>query len=310
MNTIRRHLRPSPPFDFAKTLDYLGSSAGTVLEVVDHRSYRRAVRLGGKPVLIQLAGGVSSSDSAELLLEVTGEDLQSQDGRRAHEWVRRTFCLDAQVDGLAVAGTTDPVFREVLEQCWGLRPVLFPTVFEALAWAIIGQQINVGFAAKCKRALAGRYGDRLVVAERSYPMFPEPERLANITEADLAPLQFSRQKSRYIIGLARSVVDGRLNLEELRQLPAGEAEERLTSLMGVGRWTAEYVVMRGLGWRDTIPAGDGGLRRIIGRHYGLGRNATESEVRALAERWSGWRGYAALYWWYILQREERKSRPV
>ncbi|MSQ26563.1 MAG: DNA-3-methyladenine glycosylase 2 family protein [Dehalococcoidia bacterium] len=307
MQTIVRWLRPSPPFDFAKTLDYLGSSAGTVLESVDGRHYRRAVRLDGNPVLLQLEAAPAAGHG-ELLLEVTGSQLSASDGERAEALARRMFCLDADVAGLAAAAEADPVFSAVMARCLGLRPVLFPTVFEALTWAIIGQQITVAFAAKCKRALTERYGERLEVAGHSHPLFPEPERLAGLTEGDLAPLQFSRQKSRYIIGLARQVAAGALDLEAMLQTAPEEAEARLMGLMGVGRWTAEYVVMRGLGWRDTIPAGDGGLRRIIGRHYGLGRSATEQEVRALAEAWSGWRGYAALYWWYTLQIEARAPR--
>ena len=70
---------------------------------------------------------------------------------------------------------------------------------------------------------------------------------------------------------------------------------------GVGRWTAEYLLMRGLGFPDVIPAADGGLRKVMGLAYGLGRNATEDEVREIAERWKGWRSFGAFYWWFALQ---------
>src|SRR5207302_479816 len=83
------------------------------------------------------------------------------------------------------------------------------------------------------------------------------------------------------------------HFEALGRLPAEEAVARLGALKGVGRWTAEYVLMRGLGFPDVLPAGDGGLRRIIGREYGLGRLATEPEVRAVGAAWAGWRSYAA-----------------
>jgi DNA-3-methyladenine glycosylase II len=61
--------------------------------------------------------------------------------------------------------------------------------------------------------------------------------------------------------------------------------------------------MRGLGWPDSIPAGDLGLRAGIGRACGLGRTATEAAVRALAGAWAGWRGWAAYCWWLALQLE-------
>ncbi len=82
-----------------------------------------------------------------------------------------------------------------------------------------------------------------------------------------------------------------------------EALAQLTAYKGVGRWTAEYVLMRGFGAPDSLPAADVGLRAIIGRAYGLGRTATEAEVRERAEVWAGWRGWAAFTWWLALQRE-------
>ena len=74
----------------------------------------------------------------------------------------------------------------------------------------------------------------------------------------------------------------------------------LTALRGVGRWTAEYVLMRGLGHEDVIPAADVGLQSAIGRAYGLERKATEREVRELAERWVPHRSHAAFAWWWSL----------
>jgi DNA-3-methyladenine glycosylase II len=75
----------------------------------------------------------------------------------------------------------------------------------------------------------------------------------------------------------------------------------MTRLRGIGRWTAEYVLMRGLGVPDSFPAADTGLRAAIGKAYGLGRSATETEARAHAERWVGWRSWAAFIWWMALQ---------
>jgi DNA-3-methyladenine glycosylase II len=71
----------------------------------------------------------------------------------------------------------------------------------------------------------------------------------------------------------------------------------LVAIKGIGRWTAEYLLIRALGFRDAIPAADVGLRKAIGLAYGMGRNATEAEVRTIAEKWHGWRGWASFYFW-------------
>ena len=296
----RCELQPTPHFDFALALRYLRGSPGSILEAVDQTAYRRALTIERKDVLITVS---SKSNAINQPLEVLaqGADLTSADLPGIARWVERTFSTSADTTGLDALGDTDPIFARVLAACRGLRPILMPSVFEALCWAIIGQQINVTFAAKCKRALAERYGRRLTVDGVSYLLFPSATVLASLQESELAPLQFSRQKSRYVINAARRVAEGTLDLEALADQPAEAVLEHLQELTGVGRWTAEYVLMRGLGYRDAIPAADGGLRRIIGQAYGYGRNATEEEVRALAQHWAGWRSYAAFYWWFTLQ---------
>ena len=79
---------------------------------------------------------------------------------------------------------------------------------------------------------------------------------------------------------------------------------RITALKGIGLWTAEYLLLRGFGRPDAIPAGDMGLRQILGRLHGLGRNATEREVRAMAETWTPWRGLVGFYLWFALQQRD------
>ena len=300
-------LHPRPPFDFSLALRYLRDSPGTILEVVTEDEYRRALVFSGKDLLVR-ACSIGSPEEPALRVTVCGDGVGGEEELAIQLWVRRVFSADEDLTDLYTSSRGDPTFASVARACYGLRPVLIPTLFETLAWAIIGQQINVAFAAKCKRALAERYGRRMVVQGRTYLLFPEPSRLALLTEADLTPLQFSRQKSRYVINLAREIVGERLDLDELQGVPAEEAQRRLEGLLGVGRWTAEYFLMRGLGHRDVIPAADGGLRRMIGQAYGLGRSATEEEVRALGENWAGWRSYAAFYWWYTLQQQQRAHR--
>ena len=173
-----------------------------------------------------------------------------------------------------------------------------------------GQQITVAFASKCKRGLAERYGERFTVSGDEYLLFPKPQVVASLQEADLLELQFSRQKARYLLNLARQIVSGEFDVEALWSLAADEALRQLQALVGIGRWTAEYVLLRGLGYADSIPAGDVALQRAIGGAY-YGRIATESEVRLLAERWAPWRGYAAACWWYTHRLDQlKKAAPV
>lgn len=297
-DALRFQVQPTAPFAFDLAMSYLRTSPSTIVESLADDAYSRALRLNGKAALITIR-----SESGTLEVELVGPNLDERDRRRAESLVRRTLATDVDVSALPLAVRDDPVFAELATRYRGLRPILIPDLFETIVWAIIGQQINVRFAARCKRALVERFGERLTVDGKRYLLFPDAQRLASVGEADLAAIQFSRQKIRYVLNLAREICEGRLVLDDLWGMSADEARERLERIVGIGRWTAEYVLLRGLGHRDVIPAADGGLRQIIGRAYGFGRNATESEVRQLAERWAGWRSYAAFYWWFTLQQE-------
>jgi len=302
MTLQQRHfvLHAEPPFAFSHVLEYLRRSPSTILEVITPEEYRRGLVLNGRRILLTVRAA-GSVEEPVLLVTLDGEDIGDGEEAQAKTWVRRLFMTDVASAPFYEEDSKDPVLAALARTYYGLRPVLIPDLFEALVWAIIGQQINVRFAAKCKRALVERFGQHLTLDGSRYQLFPGPERLASLLGRDLLDIQFSRQKTRYILDMARQVAAGDLRLEELRDLPAAEAQKRLEGLLGVGRWTAEYVLLRGLGCRDAIPAGDGGLRRVIGMAYGLGRSATEAEVRELAERWVGWRGYAAFLWWHAAQ---------
>ncbi len=113
-------------------------------------------------------------------------------------------------------------------------------------------------------------------------------------------MQFSRSKAEYIVGLARAVASGELDLDALSTISEAERIERLVRLRGIGRWTAEYGSMRGYGARDSLPAADIGLRNAVTVAYRLDHQATEAEVRAMGERWTPWRAFATFYLWATL----------
>lgn len=300
-------ITPRAPFAFDLALEYLRTSPSAVVELIEDGAYQRAVRLDGRAAVLCVD---RPEASGAIRVRLFGAGLGPEQVRAGMDLAERIFALGADITRLEDDVAGDPIFAAVARRFRGLRPVLIADLFEALVWAILGQQINVRFAAKLKRALVERYGERVAVdlpaGRRELLLFPTPETLACLDhERDLRPLQFSRQKAEYTLLLARAIAAGRLDLEALRSAPPDEALARLTALKGIGRWTAEYVLMRGFGHPDTIPAADGGLRRIIGRKYGLGRLATEAEVRAIAVRWAPWRAYAACYWWFLLQRERQ-----
>ena len=291
-------LEVQPPYDFDSALGYLRRSPSAILEEIGVDTYRRALSLDGRDFLVTLRD-VGTIDAPKMELEITGRDPSDDDVAAFEARVRRIFSLDADPEPFLQVAQGDPTLVRLVERFPGLRPVYIADPYQALLWAIIGQQINVSFARKLKTALVDLCGRSFL----TYPLLPSPPEVAALDPEMLRASQFSRQKIAYVLGVSEAIASGELDLDSLRAQPFEDAMAILTSYRGIGRWTAEYVLMRGLASEDSIPAGDLGLRAIIGRAYGLGRHATELEVRELAERWKPYRGWASFYWWMTLQAE-------
>jgi DNA-3-methyladenine glycosylase II len=179
----------------------------------------------------------------------------------------------------------------------GMKPPRFDTVFESVINAIACQQLTLTLGIRLLNDLAENYGPALQKGRAAVHSFPRPVDLAGLRPDDLRQLGFSRQKGRAMIEIARSVIEGNLDLDELAELPDERAVERLCSLRGVGRWTAEYVLLRGLGRTGIFPGDDVGARNNLQRWLHLtGSLDYEGVRRVLAD----WQGYAGLVYFHLL----------
>jgi AraC family transcriptional regulator of adaptative response / DNA-3-methyladenine glycosylase II len=178
----------------------------------------------------------------------------------------------------------------------GLRMPLLPTAFDALAWGIIGQQINVKFATSLRRDLVELAGEK-IGAMRAHPT---PEAVANMDEGDLTSRRYSRSKARYLIDAAQAVADGRLPLETLGEGSALAAEKALIAQRGIGVWTARYVLMRG-GFADAAPVGDVALAAALQRLYGLPERPNTDQTAQLMAVYAPHRSLATMHLWTYLK---------
>jgi DNA-3-methyladenine glycosylase II len=148
----------------------------------------------------------------------------------------------------------DPWLGPLAQRMRGLKPPRFPTVFEALVNGIACQQLSLVVGIHLLNRLTAAHG-RPVSADTHGPRaFPDPDQLASLQPESLMRHGFSLTKARTIVDAARAIVAGELELEALERLDDHAAMEHLTRLRGVGRWTAEYVLLRGLGRLEIFPA--------------------------------------------------------
>ena len=180
----------------------------------------------------------------------------------------------------------------------GLRIPLTAYVWESLVWAILGQQVNLAFAYTMRRRLTALCGGDPHLGLRAHPV---PAQVAALEPADLKPLQFSRSKAEYVIGLARKVADGSLPLEQLPDGSATSAALRLGAERGIGPWTTHYVLMRGCGFGDCVPLGVAGLTLALQRHLGLDHRPTVKETAEFMAPFAPHRSLATFHLWASLK---------
>jgi DNA-3-methyladenine glycosylase II len=187
------------------------------------------------------------------------------------------------------------VLAPLLGPLRGLRPSITPDPFEMLVGAIAAQQVNLPFAFATRARLVRALGRRQALDGVEVYAFPRPEAVASATVPTLRAMQFSTRKAEYLIGLARRLADGTLDLGALADAPDEEVVRRLTAVRGLGRWTAEWFLARGLGRPDVCPAGDLGVRRAAEALCFAGRACDPARLRRRAVAWRPYRSLAAHY---------------
>ena len=196
--------------------------------------------------------------------------------------------LDATriAEGLAGLAAADPRFAQAVAQYGHPEPRIRAPGYETLLRAIVSQQVSTAAAASIWRKLETQVGD-----------LHSPARLLAVTPEELRAAGLSRMKASYAQSLAGHVLDGSLPLEALPD-DDEEAITLISSVRGIGRWSAEIYLLFAEGRGDSFPAGDLAVQVQAGRMFGDGGRPSEKQLREMAEGWRPHRGVAALFLWH------------
>ncbi len=291
----RLEVATPPDFNFAECLAILGRSDQELLHTIEDEHISKLLAVGDESILFD----VSYSESAlqiDFPHHTPSEQGQQAVGRYVADW----FDLDTDLQPFYAMAASDPVLQEVVQQHAGLRVMGLPDLFEALSWAVIGQQINLTFAYTLKRRLIENFGSSLTVGEVDYWAFPSAETIASLQVEQLRALQFSGRKAEYLIHIAQELAEARLVKDELIGQTEQQVEKQLVAIRGVGPWSAHYVMMKCLRFHSAFPITDVGLHNALKQQLGMDRKPTIAEIEDLAKPWTGWQAYATFYLWRVL----------
>jgi DNA-3-methyladenine glycosylase II len=285
-------LTPIPPFDFDKTLDFLGFFAPMEGEqVLAARALTKAVLIHGQIVVFEIA----APDSIERpRLDYTlHSDQPIGDATRAAAADRMAFFLSLHDDlrPFYAIALDDPPFAPVIERLYGYHQVKFLTPFENACWAVLTQRTPIPIAKQLKQALSARFGASLAIGDRRYMAFPESARLADAELDELLELVGNPRRAEYLQAIARAFAGA--DEMWLRTAPYADVEAWLRAIKGLGAWSTTFVLLRGLGRMDHLPLGEWRLGQAAAQVYGRALNA--EELGQLAERYGAYRGYWAHY---------------
>lgn len=210
-----------------------------------------------------------------------------EDEIRSH--VERILSLDVDATGFAEVAERDPVVADLRKQFPGLRPVLFPSAYEAAAWALLGHRISMNQGSALRRRVSAELGETVVVGGQPLTAFPAPDRLARL---EPMPGMFLR-KVENLRALGESAVEGDLDVGLLRDLGADAAIKHLTGLAGIGPFSAELTLLRGAGVVDFVPRHTPLISRALAEAYDLGPEPAPAQLEAIARGWRPWGGWVA-----------------
>ena len=292
-------LRPIPPFRLDLTVWALRRRSRNIIDRWDGITYRRVIVVGGRPAELAVRQIVSSS-APRLIVTATPPPRTLLEKRRLRSIVERLLGLRIDLTDWYHMAADDARLRPLADRFVGMKPPRFPTVFEAVVNAIACQQLSLEVGLELLNRLATithaksrTAGD----ARHAFFAFPGERDLARLPPEQYRAIGFSHQKARALLELAHAITRGELDLEILEQKDDGLVRQRLLELRGVGRWTAEYVLLRGFGRLHVFPGDDVGAQRRLARWLGRSRPLNYAGVIAALERWQP---YAGLVYFHLL----------
>jgi AraC family transcriptional regulator of adaptative response / DNA-3-methyladenine glycosylase II len=272
-------------------LAFLAARAVPATEQVAGLTYHRSLR-GGKDLAAAndddaasgpLAGTARITDEPQRqALRVELSDGLAGGEAGILQRLQRMFDVDCDPQAIAC------VLGELAASDPGLRLPGSVDPFEIVVRAILGQQVTVAAARTIASRFVAHFGAPLPVAGRLSHLFPLASTVAGLEASRLGEIGIIRARGEAIIAVAGALGSGKLKLQ-----PGAAVEPALaclTAIRGIGPWTAHYVAMRTLGWRDAFPPGDVVVLKAL-------QTRTAAQAVALAQRWQPWRAYAVLHLW-------------
>ncbi len=305
MKHLTFSIEPVSPFRLDLTAWAIRRRPENIIDWWDGETYRRVLPVSGRSALVSVVQ--SSQPNGRLDVTVSSDNIRRTTQSDVTMALERLLGTRIDLQPFYKFARHDRKLQQLTQRFIGLKPPRFPTIFEALVNGIACQQLSLAVGIILLGRLADHFGlsfgDRHGLPQHA---FPRPEDLAQATTTDLKPLGFSTNKSRALIDLSAAITNTTIDVEGLTPLDNEAILERLLQLRGIGRWTGEYVLLRGFGRTDLFPADDVGARNNLARWMRLKEPPDYAHVRRILARWAPYGGL--IYFHLLLDKLEKTGR--
>jgi DNA-3-methyladenine glycosylase II len=289
-------IRPVPPFRLDLTVWALRRRTHNAIDRWDGTTYRRVIVVGGRSAEVEVRQAGSTA-TPRLIVTATPALRSRSERQRVRSAIDRLLGTRVDLRDWYRTAEDDPRLESLAVRFRGMKPPQLLTVFETLVNAFACQQLSLVVGLELLNRLAVVCDVKRGTGARSRYAFPTPGDVVRHNAADYRAIGFSRQKVDALLTLAQGIHRGRIAVEGLWRYNDAEASSRPRELRGVGRWTAEYVLLRGLGRLHVFPGDDVGAQKSLVRW--LGRRAP-LDYAGVSKATEKWQPYASMVYFHLL----------
>lgn len=286
-NTTTFTLRALLPFDLALTVAALRRRPTNLVDTWSGGVYRRVLRVGGRERLI----AIRQIDPA--IIEVSALDrlLTNNEREDLSLLLNRMLGLTRDLTPVVAAFSCYEPLARLLTQLEGMKPPRYPDLWTTLVGVVPYQQVSLEAGQAISNRMIADIGPRATYNDTVYYNYPTAEQFLQASDEQTRAWGLSVAKVRTLRSAAEAVLSGSIREDELVDLDDEAAIARLTQLHGIGRWSAQVILLRGLGRLSAFPLGDSGAQRAFKAIFGWEASEVDARRTELLAALSEWRGY-------------------
>jgi DNA-3-methyladenine glycosylase II len=288
------------PFRLDLTVWALRRRKTNIVDQWDNNQYTRIIVFYSNPVKITvIQEGISTEPKIRVNLK-SRKEITHKIQEEAELLLQRMLGIIVDLQPFYELASKNYMLKSLVSRFLGVKPPRFYSIFEGLINAISCQEITLDLGILMQNRLSENFGMKFIDNDITLYAFPRPEDLLEVSEEDIKKLGFSRQKTKAIKELAVAVFTKKIELTNIEKMGNDEVIAYLSTIGGIGRWSAEYVLLRGLGRLDTFPGDDIGAKNNLKRIFCLDSKPDYEEIKKLTSQWHPYEGL--IYFHLLLEK--------